>query len=144
MGSIAPGELANYLSEATADYSYVLDIPPQNVMDVTGDKKQIIHEFDDGSIAVASKSNQSYFDLAVEWDVLEPDDADAIFDLWHDEDKANGRENTFYWEHPIELNVYTVRFITNIKRTQSHQNYLLASISGAVLRVVGYAPSGIF
>lgn len=137
------GEMIDYLSEVSADYNYVLDIPPQNVMDVTGDKPQIMHKFDDGSVAVVTRSNQSYFEILLQFDVLEETDANEIFDLWHDSDKANGRENTFYWEHPIELNIYTVRFMEVIKRTQSHANYLLASISGIILRVEGKAPSGV-
>ena len=137
------GEMIDYLSEVEADYAWVLDIPPQNVMDIEGDKKQIVHEFDDGSVAVVEKSTQSYFNISVQWDVLESDDADTLFDLWHDTDKANGSERTFYWEHPIEGTVYTVRQLALIKRSQAHQNYLLAQISGMVLNVEGVAPSGV-
>lgn len=137
------GKMIDYLSEKTADYAYVLDIPPQNIMDITGAKKQTLHEFDDGSVSVVTRSNQSYFDVMLQYDILEETDADEIFDLWHDTAKANGSINTFYWEHPIELNIYTVRFLQRITRTQSHANYLLAGISGIVLRVEGIAPSGV-
>jgi len=135
--------MSDYLSEVEADYAYVFDIPPQNIMDEDGAKNQIIHTFDDGSISVVSKSTVSRFTIQLQFDVLEETDADTIIDLWHDTEKANGSERTFYWEHPIEGTVYTVRQLALIKRSQAHQNYLLAQISGMVLNVEGVAPSGV-
>ena len=135
--------MIDYLSQKTADYAYLLDIPPQDVMVESGDKKQIVHEFDDGSIAVASKSTDSYFNVELQFGVLTVAEAEEIIDLWHDTNKANGRARTFYWEHPIEGTVYTVRQLALIKRSQAHQNYLLAQISGMILNVEGVAPSGV-
>ena len=132
------GKMINYLSSATADYNYTFSIEAQDVMEVSGDKKQIVHEFDDGSVSVVTKSDQSFFDVILKFDVLTPAEGNQIFALWHDADKANGRENTFYWQHPIELDTYVVRFMQLITRSNQHDRGLYSSISGIVLRVEGY------
>jgi len=136
------GKMIDYLSSGTADYVYLLDIDPQNEMVETGDKTQIIHTFDDGSVRVASKGNQSYFDIEYSLSVLTEVQAETILDLWHDENKANGMERTFYWVHPIDGDNYVVRFLGVIQRKRTHQMYLYSSIDSIKLRVEAYALSG--
>ena len=136
------GQMKDYLNSGEADYEYLLDIDPQNEMNETGYKEQIIHNFDDGSVRIAAKSDQSYFDIEYSLSVLTEAQAETIIDLWHDTDKANGSENTFYWVHPIDGDNYVVRFMGLVTRKRSHQMYLYSSIASIKLRVEAYALSG--
>lgn len=105
----------DFLPVLTADYDYTLDISPHKILPMTGDKSQLVHKKDNGSISVYTISSQSYFDVEVTWDILVSVDYAVIFDLWHNPLKANGMGRTFYWEHPLENLVYTARFMSKIK-----------------------------
>lgn len=108
----------DYLSDAVADYTTTtLNIRPQKTLPTTGDKSQIVHKFDDGSVKVIGVSDTSYFDITLVWTAISDDDAGTIMDLWHDPAKANGRENTFYWEHPTDGHTYVARFMSPFKFT---------------------------
>ena len=116
---MAEKTMADYLPVKTADYNYTLNITPQRVMPEEGDKKQVVHEYDDGDISVVTVSNASRFDITVQWTALDFADAGTIMDLWHDNNKANGRARTFYWQHPLETNVYVVRFMQPLTRVDA-------------------------
>lgn len=138
---MAAKSMADYLSAKTANYGNIeLDITPHRIMIEEGDKKQIVHEFDDGSVSVVSLSNQMYFNVTLEWDGLDDTDASAIMDLWHNQSKANGRANTFYWQHPLDGNTYTVRFMEKLIRTDTTSKPGYKEISSVILRVEGNKP----
>ncbi len=132
------GKMKDYLSADTADYNYTFVVPPSNIMVESGDKNQIIHEFDDGSISVVSKSTDSYFNVELEFALLTQVNAQTIIDLWHKTTYANGRERTFYWPHPIELDTYVVRFMDIIKRTSRTHQGIFTDVSGVIFRVEAF------
>lgn len=123
-----PKKIANYTAEE-------LKVIPQNVMTEVGDKRQIVHEFDDGTVGVVPVSDQTYFNVTLEWTYLSQSDCDLILDFWHNPVKANGRARTFYWRHPIDSKDYVVRFQGPLSKNYS--TGLLQGITSCSLRVEG-------
>jgi len=114
---MAAKEMYDYLSDVVADYTVVeLSVTPHVVLSAMGDKTQQIHSFDDGSVGVVSLSDTSYFEVTLQWARIPESDAGTILDLWHDSAKANGRENTFYWQHPTDGHTYVARFMGPLSR----------------------------
>jgi len=109
--------MADYLPVAIADYDYTLIVTPQAVMPQEGDKKQVVHEYDDGTVAVVTLAQQSKFNIQVQWTLITDADASTILDLYHDPNKANARAYTFYFHHPIDERDYVVRFMTQLTQT---------------------------
>jgi hypothetical protein len=106
--------MASYLSTKTAEYTTTeLTISPQKVMVEEGQKRQYIHEYDDGDIDVVTASD-SYFYITIEWTWLSDTDAATLLSFYDDIDKADGTENSFYWLHPVDGNTYVARFLTDL------------------------------
>ncbi len=119
---MAVKNMADYLSEVTADYTTTeLSVAPHNILYEEVDKNQNVHRADGGNIAVASLSSTALFKVTLQWIGITESDAGTIFDMWTDSSKANGREKTFYWQHPTDGNTYTARFLTPLKRGLSSQ-----------------------
>jgi hypothetical protein len=135
---MAEQEMYDYLSDLVADYTTTeLTVAPQQVITERGDKSQVVHKFDDGSVAVVSISDDNYFTVTLVWDMISKSDAGTIIDLWHDSSKANGRENTFYWDHPTDGHTYTVRFMDPLTRVQKAETPNYMEVSEVKLRVEG-------
>jgi len=124
------------LPAISADYTTTtLDITPNKVLTVVGAKAQVIHEMDDGSVAVVSESDTSAYQVQLQWDVLTEAEHAIIMDYWHNPLKANGMKRTFKWLHPITLVVYVVRFLTDLSSTHNTHEY--KDISTITLAVEG-------
>jgi len=131
-------EMASYLDPKEADYDYTLDIGPHDVMPIVGDKKQSIYEMDDGSLAVIPISNQSIFDIELQWSgSLTEEDAGIIIALYNAPTQACRSYRTFYWKHPQEENVYTVRFMGPLTTRYTYQHGQRILIDSIRLRVEG-------
>ncbi|MFO8016709.1 MAG: hypothetical protein R6U32_06395 [Candidatus Woesearchaeota archaeon] len=132
-------EMKTYLNAVTADYTATeLQVTPQRTITEDGNKNQVVHEADDGTISVTTFSDDSIFTVTLQWDVLEEADANTIVDFYHDSTKANGRERTFYWHHPTDGNIYTVRFMGPLQRVWDTKIGLHRKVSQVELRVEGY------
>lgn len=130
-----------YLSAVAADYTTTtLSVTPQVIMDEDGNKRQIVHEADDGTVTVVSLSADTVFDVSLQWDTITPANATAIMDFYHDAAKANGQERTFYWEHPLDGCTYTVRFMCKLDRIYSTKQPGFRRIKKVTFRVVGTKP----
>jgi len=125
----------NYLPVKTADYNYTLNIPSQVSMPITGDKTQKMRKYDDGSISVVSASNQSFFEIDLQWSYIKDSNRSIIMDLWHNQNKANGIEKTFYWYNVFDTETYVVRFINPLKTVFYPANKV--EISTLTLRIEG-------
>jgi hypothetical protein len=131
-------EMAHYLSVAVADYNYTLNIPPHNVMPIAGSKNQVSYELDDKTVSVVPISNTSSFDVELQYEAISESNAGLILDLYHDTEKCNGSQKTFYWTHPFESgNTYVVRFLGPVRmlRSVEYGNYL--TLDSITLRVEG-------
>lgn len=130
--------MADYLPTKTADYTATtLSITPQETLEEQGQKKQKAHEFDDGALSVVNLSSANYFKVTLQWNIISDTDAWVILDFWQDSAKANGRENTFYWEHPTDGNTYVVRFMSSLSRTREAGLVGYQQVSQVTLRVEG-------
>ena len=134
-------EMADYLDEETADYDFTLDISPHNVLEEMCGKIQDRHQFDDGSVSTVTLSQDNYYLVNLLWDHLTMVDAGTIFDLFNDENQANGLANSFYWEHPRDGHTYTVRFEEALNRNYMALVASRTSIPKVVFRVTGVKPS---
>jgi hypothetical protein len=129
------GELKDYLSATTADYSTTqFDVTPQEVMTEEGEFRQKTVEFDDVSVGVLTKSTTPIFLFSLRWPVLTEVDANTIYDFYFDTAKAKGKARTFEFPHPTDGNTYIVRFWSTISREIRY----LRSINEIKLRVEGY------
>jgi hypothetical protein len=113
---MAEMEMFDYLNDTVADYTTEeLSVTPQRVLTSVGEKSQVAHKFDDGSRGVVSISDQSYFTVSLQWDVISKSDKGTIMDLYHSTTKANGMEYTFYWQHPTDSHTYVARFLEPLR-----------------------------
>jgi hypothetical protein len=114
---MAEKEMADYLSNVTADYTAEeLTISPQHYYLEEGGKKQRIFIADDGSEERINFDNTTIFWASFPIYGLSASDAGIIIDLFHNTSKANGMVKSFYWQAP-DNHTYTVRFASQVPRT---------------------------
>ena len=112
---MADKEMYDYLSTVNPTYTTTtLSVKPKTAVAQRGKKSQIVHEFDDGSIAVVAINDNAVFDVTLQWDMISTSDAGTILDFWHDANKANGRERSFYWTHPVDGHTYVAHFLSEL------------------------------
>ena len=129
-----------YLTAKTADYTAtILDIPSQVSLPQTGDKNQVIHDFDDYSVAVVGLSSGNIFDIQLQWSYVSIPNKATLMSFWHDTTKADGYRRSFYWKHPTDDHTYTVRFTSSL--TTDERPGGLHGIPTVSLRVEGNKPS---
>jgi hypothetical protein len=132
--------MKTYLSSKVADYQEILTLNPTTVMPITGDKNQVVHEYDDTNISVVSISDQSFFIMQLQWEYRDDTDRNLVFDWWHNPLKANGRARSFYWQHPVFTDeYYTIRFTTPL--TERFFPHLIKSIDVVNIRIEGNMPA---
>lgn len=133
--------MADYLPDKLADYTTTtLSVVPQKTMLEEADKNQIVHEADDGTLSVVSLSDQTKFTVTLQWDSITNDESDTIMDFFMNNLKGNGRERTFYWEHPTDGNTYTVRFLQPLSKTYTAGFVSYKAVNQTQLRVEGVKP----
>jgi len=133
-------DMSTYLSDVTADYTTIeLSVSPHSILVEQGKKNQIVYEFDDGSVQIATLSD-SYFTVTLQWDWLDDTDKNTILDMYHSSTKAKGMENTFYWQHPRDGNTYTVRFLSVMNLQHDVRKPGAFVIPTVTLRVEGNKP----
>ena len=117
MVTIAAKEPYYYLSVATPDYATTtLSLKSQKVINEAGTKNQVVHLGEDGSEERINFSSQSIFYFTIHFPHRSESDIGTILDFYFDEDKADGRHNTFKWDHPTDGHTYVVRFDTDLDR----------------------------
>jgi hypothetical protein len=133
-------DMSTYLSDVTADYTTVeLNIAPQQIMVEEGQKQQYVHEYDDGDLDVITTAG-SFFAVTIQWDWISDLDALAVMAFYDDANKGNGMNRSFYWHHPVDGNIYTVRFGSDIIPTDEVAKTGAKVIPPIVLRVEGNKP----
>lgn len=133
---MAAREMYDYLSSATADNNYTLNVSPNKVIVEEGSKKQLVRIGDDGSEERISFSDDSIFYVTLIWTYKNESDAGTIMDFYHDADKGNGIAETFKWLSP-DGHIYTVRFDGPLRRQLIATNGIRYDFPSVRLRVVG-------
>jgi len=128
-----------YLEAKTADYTdTVFSVPSAIILPQSGHKTQVIHPLDDGSVSVVGISDNSFFDVPLQWNHISQANHTILIDFWHNPLKGDGYRRTFYWAHPIDDKIYTVRFMSDLTTPYNPGNYL--SVNQVLLRVEGTKP----
>jgi len=136
---IAAYEMWDSLSVITADYTAAdLNIKSQNVISETVVKYQDVREGDDNSEERASYSNSSIWAVKLNLPLKSESDIGTYLSYYNDAAKANGIVRTFYWVHPTDSHIYTVRFNKDLTRTITMGNFF--GIPNVELRVLGRKP----
>lgn len=123
------------LTQAEPDYKSLLYLANSKVMPALGKKNSISHEFEDGRVMEVNLST-SHFDIEIQFDYISDFKRSLINTLFHDDKKANGGENTFLWQHPIENMAYVARFLTPLRNVYKPGN--LQSVDVIKLRISAY------
>lgn len=139
---MAAKEMYDYLSEVTADYTTIeLELSSTARLPETVEKEQYLHKFSDGQRGIVTMSSTSHFQVAVQFDNLLPSDEGLIKDMYIDENKANGLARSFYWHHPSDGHVYTVKFLGPLTSEREFRAYGMISVKQIQLDVLGVKPS---
>jgi len=129
-----------YLSSKTADYTTtIFSVKPTTVLPQVGDKSQVVHTFDDGTVSVIGLSSNTYFEVELQWAYITATDHGTLMEFWNTSTMGDGRRRTFYWLHPTDAHNYTVRFMSPLKYSYSPVGHL--SVSSVTLRVEGNKPA---
>lgn len=130
--------MKDYLPQRTADYtSEQLDVTPQKVLNETPvEDTQLKRRTDAGELNVVEIDAPIKFEVQVQWDILTSSDADYIRDLYTNSSKANRHKNSIEWVHPVDGNVYIVRFLSNVAQEIKPANN--RAIPQITLLVEGY------
>lgn len=137
---MADSEMYDFLSNATPDYEYTLDIPCFDIVREDGEKYIENNEADDQSEESIILSDDSVFYVSVIYRDLTRSQAGTIFSLYHDSDKACGTAKSFWWQ-PItsyDGHTYVVKFRGSLGRF--YQNYLRYGFATITLKVIGRKP----
>jgi hypothetical protein len=137
---MANKEMYDYLPTITPDYTAeTLSVTPQTTLTSKGQKAQKQITMGDGSIRVITKSNQSYFDVTIQWDILDSEEQGTILDFYHNPAKANGMEKTFYWQHPHpnDGHTYVAQFMSELEDVFEHRLANYQKVSPIKLRITG-------
>lgn len=131
-------EMYDYLPIVSPDYtSTTLSITPHGELTFIGRKSQIVHELDDGSITTISISDNAYFDVEIGWDMLSDSDAGTVMDFYFDSNKANAKENSFYWQHPEDGHTYVAKFTSDFTGIYKGGWGNYQQLSGFSMRIFG-------
>ena len=128
-----------YLTNQTADYTATtLSIPLTTSLPFPGDKNQVVHPMDNGPDVVIGISSDNYFDVQAQASYITPTNYRILMDFWYLEAMGAGRRRSFYWEHPTDTKIYTVKFTTVLTPIKTASGHL--SIGPFTLRVEGNKP----
>jgi len=125
----------NYLSNATPDVTDTLSINPRGTMTEYIEFEQFVDITDDYTEERGTLNNEKAFKVTIPFSALTETDADTVFDLYHNSSKANGKENSFVWQHPTDGHSYVVRFDCNLQHSRHYPQY--SSYSQLTIRVLG-------
>jgi len=133
-------DMSTYLDNVTADYTATeLTIAPQKELREMGQKVQVIHKNDDGTMDVVTLAG-SYFDVTFEWSWLSDSDAEILEAFWDDATKGDAKAQTFYWYHPGDENTYTAQFLSDLTLVDEYRKIGAKEVPPVTLRIVGNKP----
>ena len=137
---MANKEMYDYLSPITVNFtSSALNVKPQDVIEETGVKNQLIRFGDDGSEERISFSNTPVFYVTMRWNNERSSDIGTVMDYFYSTARGNGVSRSFKWDHPIDGHRYVVRFDGDITRTIRPAPYAFGihALPSVRLRILG-------
>ena len=102
--------MASYLTQATPDYDYTLEIPPKDIIGIVPLKTQKRFLTDDNLPHVVNIQDGTKFLVKLNYRTMDRDVSSTIIDLWTDTSKANGSASSFCLLNPIDSEIYVVKF----------------------------------
>ena len=131
--------ISTYLSNVAADYTAVeLSLTPTDVMQFLCVKDQKVLYNGSDIFRAIPLNTMVNFEILLSFGNITPDEGGTVMSMWCDSAKANGRENTFYFQHPTDGNTYTVRFNSEI--THVRHTHPLVSVTNVSLLAIGNKP----
>jgi len=128
-----------YMTATTADYTgETFSLSPNAMRQIGGPENQQIKEFDDGSkLVIDLGSDDSRYNLELDYSKLTPSQADTLESIFHDSLKAKKYARTWQLLHPIDTYTYVVQFLSRQVRESNHANTRV-SMGKAMLYVKGF------
>jgi hypothetical protein len=127
----------SYLQSATPDIADILTIKPVGEMlPATFKKPQQAFFTDAGGEQVNSYSAKWHIIQRIPWDYLSAEDKETIFNLYFSASKANGKQYSFTWAHPVDGQYYIAYFGMDLSWAEAAAGYFYSS--NVVLKIIGY------
>ncbi len=110
------GKMANYLPYKEPDYNAEFpDLPVESLSESINAEYKIAETEDNDEERVAI--SEPFFIVTLDFPHLRKSQIAMLFDFYFDEDKTNGKVNTFKWVHPTDGCTYVVRFDTDLENS---------------------------
>ena len=108
------GKMANYLPYKEPDYDAEFpDLPVESLSESIDAEYKIVETEDNDEERVAV--SEPFFIVTLDFPQLRKSQIAMLFDFYLNEDRANGKINTFKWVHPTDGCTYVVRFNTDLE-----------------------------
>lgn len=129
------GKMADYLPHKEPDYDAEFpDLPVESLSENIDTECRIVETEDNDEERVAM--SEPFFIVTLNFPQLSKNQIATLFDFYFNENKANGRINSFKWTHPTDNCTYVVRFDTDLESGLKRGFY--ADSFSIDLRVLGW------
>lgn len=127
----------DYLDDVTPDYNATLVVNPQGVIYIKGGKEVEVHKTRGRTEERVILSDESMFQIKLQWSALEESEMSTIFDFYNDSSKACGKAYSFIFDMPTQYDShsYVVRFDSSLDNFL--YNYQTYGITNLLLYVLG-------
>ena len=115
-------------------YDRDLYVPVESFSESIDTEYKIVETEDDEEERVAV--SEPFFMVTLDFPHLRKTQVALLYDFYFNEEKANGKVNTFKWTHPIDNCTYVVRFDTDLESSLKRGFY--ADGFSIDLRVLGW------
>jgi len=108
------GKMAGYLPYKEPDYDAEFpDLPVRSLSESIDAEYRVIETEDDDEERVAV--SEVFFIVTLDFPHLRKSQVALLYDFYLNENKANGKINSFKWTHPTDDCTYVVRFDTDLE-----------------------------
>jgi len=129
------GKMADYLPYKEPDYDVEFpDLPVESLSENIDTECRIVETEDNDEERIAM--SEPFFIVTLNFPQLSKSQIMTLFDFYFNENKANGKINSFKWTHPTDNCTYVVRFDTDLESSLKRGFY--ADGFSIDLRVLGW------
>jgi len=127
--------MVDYLPYKEPDYDAEFpDLPVESFSENIDIECKIIETEDNGEERIAM--SEPFFIVTLNFPQLNKNQIAMLFDFYFNENKANGKINSFKWTHPTDGCTYVVRFDTDLE--SSFKKGFYTDSFSIDLRVLGW------